>query len=106
MKSADHSLHREHLQVAPVRERGLKCNHAIPRLKNLKGRSREGAWIEIKRLFTATADKIGRSREGAWIEIPVTGDQRIWSSGRSREGAWIEIPIILAMCLISYGSLP
>ena len=22
--------------VAPVRERGLKCNHAVPRLKNLK----------------------------------------------------------------------
>ena len=32
--------------VAPVRERGLKCNHAVPRLKNLS-RSREGAWIEI-----------------------------------------------------------
>ena len=33
--------------VAPVRERGLKCNHAVPRLKNLS-RSREGAWIEMK----------------------------------------------------------
>ena len=35
------------LYVAPARERGLKCNHAIPRLKNLKCRSRKGAWIEI-----------------------------------------------------------
>ena len=25
----------------------MKCNHAVPRLKNLKCRSRKGAWIEI-----------------------------------------------------------
>ena len=33
-------------KVAPARERGLKCNHSIPRPANLS-RSREGAWIEI-----------------------------------------------------------
>ena len=33
------------------------------------GRSREGAWIEIKRANTYDGDDGGRSREGAWIEI-------------------------------------
>ena len=41
--------------VAPVRERGLKCNHAVPRLKNLS-RSREGAWIEMALILGQTDD--------------------------------------------------
>ena len=32
--------------VAPVRERGLKCYHPLAAWQS-KGRSREGAWIEI-----------------------------------------------------------
>ena len=34
----------------------------------------------------------GRSREGAWIEIPTKGTVKQRIDGRSREGAWIEIP--------------
>ena len=34
-----------------------------------RGRSREGAWIEMKNTATMCADRLGRSREGAWIEI-------------------------------------
>ena len=35
---------------------------------------------------------LGRSREGAWIEIRVaTLISPIMDNGRSREGAWIEI---------------
>ena len=58
--------------VAPVRERGLKY-HGTTRCRLNCSRSRKGAWIEIKRLFTATADKTSRSRKGAWIEIGFIG---------------------------------
>ena len=34
-----------------------------------RGRSREGAWIEIGQARGRNAAKAGRSREGAWIEI-------------------------------------
>ena len=76
-------------------------------------RSREGAWIEIKRNFRNHAMPRRRSREGAWIEIvTITTSTSIsgvapvrerglkccywtiwneWFRGRSREGAWIEI---------------
>ena len=33
----------------------------------------------------------GRSREGAWIEIPFCKIKEEVHTGRSREGAWIEI---------------
>ena len=33
-------------EVAPVRERGLKCQN-LERLRELYSRSRKGAWIEI-----------------------------------------------------------
>ena len=33
------------------------------------GRSREGAWIEIKEAYVDAGKALGRSREGAWIEI-------------------------------------
>ena len=35
------------VQVAPARERGLKSNLEV-RAEPFRGRSREGAWIEIK----------------------------------------------------------
>ncbi len=76
--------------VAPVRERGLKYTDFFGNLPYV-GRSREGAWIEIKfcpdasgRLTVAPVRERGlkylcivygatslrrRSREGAWIEI-------------------------------------
>ena len=63
-------------RVAPVRERGLKCNHAIPRLKNLS-RSREGAWIEIRFCLTRAKLSLCRSREGAWIEIVKTIEEKM-----------------------------
>ena len=47
LKSADHSLHRDHLQVAPVRERGLKFPRWSGSGRMVISRSREGAWIEI-----------------------------------------------------------
>ena len=33
--------------VAPARERGLKSSDGVPLKKNLPGRSRKGAWIEM-----------------------------------------------------------
>ena len=33
--------------VAPVRERGLKCNKLFCNLSMYRSRSRKGAWIEI-----------------------------------------------------------
>ena len=57
-----------HAIVAPVRERGLK--------------------FVVAELYAAAK---GRSREGAWIEIAVGVSSPITSRGRSREGAWIEI---------------
>ena len=56
------------MQVAPVRERGLKSE---------------------KRRLPARA--IGRSREGAWIEICYYSWHKLGRGRRSREGAWIEI---------------
>ena len=54
---------KDYSQVAPVRERGLKCNHAVPRLKNLS-RSREGAWIEIATVvMSAVACSVAPVRE-------------------------------------------
>ena len=34
-----------------------------------EGRSRKGAWIEIRRVENAIAMDFCRSRKGAWIEI-------------------------------------
>ena len=78
----------------------------------MPGRSREGAWIEMSRLFGAVPAHHRRSREGAWIEILITPTRMCWRTvapvrerglkyfplpqcavivRRSREGAWIEI---------------
>ena len=54
-------------------------------------RSREGAWIEISKIFPFLTLKICRSREGAWIEISSFLSTEWTYLGRSREGAWIEI---------------
>ncbi len=55
--------------VAPARERGLKCHVHQSTSAATRGRSREGAWIEIGIIGTITSTLAGRSREGAWIEI-------------------------------------
>ena len=57
--------------VAPVRERGLKCQTVLQSTSEMKGRSREGAWIEINLGHTHKNRQNRRSREGAWIEIGV-----------------------------------
>mgnify|MGYP004627266057 CR=1 FL=1 len=54
--------------VAPVRERGLKYVFGGT-VRAGAGRSREGAWIEIKIRIVTSFNSICRSREGAWIEI-------------------------------------
>ncbi len=99
--------------VAPVRERGLKCPMPMYGIPGMMGRSREGAWIEMLRQAFMLQRYYGRSREGAWIEMdfpnmlgkmiivaPVR-ERGLKSSvataltksvaSRSREGAWIEI---------------
>ena len=77
-------------QVAPARERGLKCVEY-----NYMGtegrRSREGAWIEILIFGDIWSYTTSRSREGAWIEIKNQWFHNINTDRRSREGAWIEI---------------
>ena len=62
-----HSQHSKHL-VAPVRERGLKLLRDY-HTASVQGRSREGAWIEIRTVASIMSLVKGRSREGAWIEI-------------------------------------
>ena len=65
MAIADHIM----MEVAPVRERGLKCQF----LRVLAGlvcrRSRKGAWIEICDGSLINEYLDCRSRKGAWIEI-------------------------------------
>ena len=55
--------------VAPVRERGLKSCGQCLGCRLDKGRSREGAWIEIQGIIKGLNEDARRSREGAWIEI-------------------------------------
>ncbi len=80
------------LQVAPVRERGLKFLNAST-AKNFEGRSREGAWIEIIGSHMIALMRSSRSREGAWIEMHSRRREEYCTDSRSREGAWIEILI-------------
>ena len=91
-----------------------------------KGRSREGAWIEIIVFNKDYKQELSRSREGAWIEMllvtplilylrvaPVrerglkcaefNNDPRMLR--RSREGAWIEMDAALNS-IINVMSLP
>ena len=79
------------LDVAPVRERGLKYRRNQTQCKGCVGRSREGAWIEIVALVPNSAMAHGRSREGAWIEIQHRRRCSQSTTSRSREGAWIEM---------------
>ena len=59
------------LQVAPVRERGLKFS-LVGGFSDSQGRSRKGAWIEIAPKSSSTNNSNCRSRKGAWIEIWLT----------------------------------
>ena len=68
---------------------------------NKQGRSREGAWIEIREtLIRNGRQDQGRSREGAWIEMEFIIDNPPVDRGRSREGAWIEIVLPMHNLLI------
>ena len=83
-------------------------------LYHYPGRSRKGAWIEIKVQTQALLSMkvapvrerglkfppvkayillIGRSRKGAWIEILKQIQTNILTTSRSRKGAWIEMGI-------------
>ena len=55
--------------VAPVRERGLKSCMGEYESNIRKGRSREGARIEMSIIGGALSNSAGRSREGARIEM-------------------------------------
>ena len=57
------------MQVAPVRERGLKYHQTHQRKLIHNRRSRKGAWIEIPDARLQRPEYLGRSRKGAWIEI-------------------------------------
>ena len=97
--------------VAPARERGLKLA-GIADIATAHGRSREGAWIEIRKLQNLTdKQRVAPARERglkcAYSGRPIDGNavaparerglKYIITSfteqelGRSREGAWIEI---------------
>ena len=58
-------------EVAPARERGLKCSYVTYNFTVYCSRSREGAWIEILYRYADVFPSKSRSREGAWIEIPL-----------------------------------
>ena len=50
----------------------MKCKHNNLIGKELQGRSREGAWIEMYAVGCDKRYTVGRSREGAWIEMLIT----------------------------------
>ena len=57
------------MNVAPVRERGLKYRMHVYNVRSILGRSRKGAWIEMSDACLWCSWSYGRSRKGAWIEI-------------------------------------
>mgnify|MGYP004530814313 CR=1 FL=1 len=63
-------------EVAPVRERGLKSVWFPAAYRPVGRRSREGAWIEIHLINTNFEANDCRSREGAWIEMAKTTKER------------------------------
>ena len=81
---------RQEIDVAPVRERGLKYMSVVFPMIFIC-RSRKGAWIEMPITLAILLISYGRSRKGAWIEMPITLAILLISYGRSRKGAWIEI---------------
>ena len=94
------------VDVAPVRERGLKfCCGEYGDL-NRRRRSREGAWIEICLFCLYKLNHTGRSREGAWIEIVAMQDDLVNMQSRSREGAWIEMQGFGVDSWLQFVSLP
>ena len=70
---ATYGYRRACYEVAPVRERGLKCTGKYDREGSASRRSREGAWIEIFKRLLILSTCFGRSREGAWIEMSIIG---------------------------------
>ena len=55
---------RKPFTVAPARERGLKFDRLLPLATALKGRSREGARIEIgNKIYDALAKAVAPARE-------------------------------------------
>ena len=71
LKSYNISAKAVNGEVAPARERGLKFSEPRIEKRLIRGRSREGAWIEILLSAVVHEREPGRSREGAWIEIIV-----------------------------------
>ena len=69
-------------------------------------RSREGAWIEIRRNMSSIPPAQSRSRKGAWIEIRLIYTWIETAKSRSRKGAWIEINGVSTIALGLRPSLP
>ena len=65
------------INVAPARERGLKCLSLVVLFLTLLRRSRKGAWIEIAAGSSAKAANRRRSRKGAWIEIALSANYNL-----------------------------
>ena len=63
--------------VAPVRERGLKFGGLVGTAVSALGRSRKGAWIEIRLQRPEYLGGSCRSRKGAWIEISKINRNRL-----------------------------
>ena len=80
------------LPVAPVRERGLKYEVIKLSLDNLS-RSREGAWIEIGRIFCWCGFYFVAPVRERGLKSTKSHFALVYCYGRSREGAWIEIDI-------------
>ena len=78
------------MNVAPVRERGLKYEAKLYR-RNCFSRSRKGAWIEI--IQTVNSDKVGTvapvRERGLKLHQQIA--DFVSPVRRSRKGAWIEM---------------
>ena len=79
--------------VAPVRERGLKLLLPLALMAEVTGRSREGAWIEIKFLAVAAFKTTVAPVRERGLKYICNNMFRTQAEGRSREGAWIEIKV-------------
>ena len=55
------------------------------------GRSRKGAWIEIKRICGWLLTKIVAPVRERGLKLEILNESSDLEEGRSREGAWIEI---------------
>ena len=64
------------------------------------GRSRKGAWIEIKAMVGHTLLLGCRSREGAWIEMCVLYHEMLGVLCHFYKGTWIEIPNTVGLSVL------